>query len=388
MSVKEKIEMIVQGAIDKGTIAGANVLAVHKGQVLYQGSLGYADAEEKKPLQWDSIFRLFSMSKPVTSVATMILMEQGKIDLQDKVGKYIPEFDKMTYFDKEGNVRDCTQDLTILHLLNMTSGIPYANDYSPAGKGMAKLLDQVQREQDAGNAPNTLEICKRVANLPLAFEPGSMWEYGFSADILGGVVEAASGMRYSEFLKKYIFEPLEMVDTDFYVPEEKRDRFVKMYIDHGDGKFSPIGERHIGMEGYVGPQSFESGGAGLVSTMDDYSHFAQMLLNGGVYKGKRILGRKTVEMYRHNLLTPQQKEGYWDKDRGYGYGLLMRIMERPAAFGSNGSVGEFGWDGWTGPYVTVDQSEDFYMIYMMQKGNAGTTTEVRKIRNVCYGSME
>lgn len=388
MSVKEKIEMIVQGAVDNGTIAGANVLAVHKGEVLYKGSIGYADAEEKKPLAWDSIFRLFSMSKPVTSVATLILMEQGKIDLLDKVGKYIPEFDKMQYFDKDGNVKDCTQDLTILHLLNMTSGIPYANDYSPHGKAMAKFLSEVQEEQNRGEAPGTLELCRRVAQNPLGFEPGSFWEYGFSADILGGVIEAASGMKFGDFLKKYIFEPLEMVDTDFYVPAEKQGRFVKMYIDHGDGKYAPFHDRNIGMTGYNEKPSFESGGAGLVSTMEDYSHFAQMLLNEGVYKGKRILGRKTVDMYRHNLLTPQQKEGYWDKDRGYGYGLLMRIMEKPSAFGSNGSVGEFGWDGWTGPYVTVDISEQFYLIYMMQKGNAGTTTEVRKIRNVCYGSME
>lgn len=388
MDLRQKIEMVVNKAIQDGSIAGANVLAVHKGQVLFRGSLGYADAEEKKPLTEDSIFRLFSMSKPVTSVATMILMEQGKIDLLDKVGKYIPEFDKMQYFAEDGSVKDCTQDLTILNLLNMTSGIPYPDDFTPAGKEMDKLFKEIGEKQDRGEYTDTLDFCRKVAQIPLNFEPGALWQYGFSADILGGVIEVASGMKFGDFLRKYVFEPLEMVDTDFYVPEDKLHRFTKMYVDMGDGKITPFHERHLGMEGYRRQQHFQSGGAGLVSTMEDYSHFAEMLVNGGIYKGKRILGRKTVEMYRHNLLTPEQKKGYWDCFRGYGYGLLCRIMEQPAAFGSNGSVGEFGWDGWTGPYVTVDLSEEFYLIYMIQKGNAGTTTEVRKIRNICYGSMD
>ena len=212
--------------------------------------------------------------------------------------------------------------------------------------------------------------------------------YGFSADILGAVIEVVSGMKFGEFLQKELFEPLEMVDTGFYVPKEKEHRWAQYYDVTGEGKFVPHVGNHLGE--YCGEDvAFESGGAGLVSTLDDYMHFATMMVNRGEYKGKRILGRKTVEFMTENHLSQEQLAPFnWYSTVGYGYGCLMRILIDQGKAGTNSSLGEHGWDGWTGNYVTMNPKEDLVLLYFIQRCGAGMTPVVRKLRMATYAALE
>lgn len=384
------MDQIVEGAIERGFIAGANVLLLHKGQEIYSSSLGYADKENKVPMQRDTIFRMFSMSKPVTAVAVMILAERGLLDLWDNVSNYIPEFAHGKVMSEEGKIISAEREITIWHLLQMTSGITYPNEETCAGREMDKLFREIDQETGEGNHPYTLEVCRRVAAVPLVFHPGEKWMYGLSADILGGVVEVVSGRPFGQFLEEEIFRPLQMQDTGFMVPEHKRNRFAVNYKwNESRGVLEPFLDRHLGLADYSDKVHFESGGAGLVSTVEDYGRFARMLLGGGTLDGIRILGRKTVEMMTQDHLLPTQKQDYnWDSVKGYGYGCLMRVLLSGGEAGSNASPGEFGWDGWTGNYVTMDPKEEVALLYFIQRCDAGTTAEVRKLRMAAYAAIE
>ncbi len=380
---------IVCDSIEKGIIAGANVLVLKHGKERYSTSQGFADREAGMPMARDTIFRMFSMSKPVTAVAVLILAERGKLDLLDNVSQYIPEFAETKVWSEDGLVSP-KREIKIMDLMTMTSGIPYPDvDCEPA-KQMDKLFQEIKKELENGHPTDTLTYCRKIAQIPLCFHPGDGWRYGLSADILGGVVEIASGMKYGEFLKKEIFEPLEMKDTGFVVPEEKRNRFAANYKwNEGIKALEPFKENHLGLEGYGQGVAFESGGAGLVSTIDDYCHFAMMLLNGGSYNGVHILGRKTVELMSTNYLNEKQLPDYnWDSLLGYGYGCLSRVMMNPEKAGSNAGKGEFGWDGWTGNYFIVNPSEGIVFLYFIQRCDAGTTPEVRKLRMATYAALD
>ena len=208
--------------------------------------------------------------------------------------------------------------------------------------------------------------------------------------MLGAVLEVVTGKTYGEYLKKTIFEPLGMVDTDFYVPEDKQNRFMENYeYKPESGTLEPCTWQHLGLS-YMHKKkpAFESGGAGLVSTVEDYSRFVQMMMHGGSYRGVRILGRKSIEHMTTNHLTPQQLQMYdWESLRGYGYGDLMRqMMDVPASNGL-GSVGEFGWDGWLGSYVAMDPAEDLAIIYVIQKCGGNGYRDVQVLRNIIYSAL-
>ena len=213
--------------------------------------------------------------------------------------------------------------------------------------------------------------------------------YGLSADVLGAVAEVVTGKRYGDFLREEIFEPLEMADTGFYVPENKLERFAQNYIwNEEKGELEIFSDCNLG-EYYGADVSFESGGAGLVSTMEDYSHFARMLLQGGVYNGIRILGEKTVQFVHQDRLSPEQKGALlWDSNLGCGYGCLMRVLTDQGAAGTIGSQGEYGWDGWTGNYVTIDPADDMIILYFIQRGGYSSSSALRRLRNVTYGALE
>lgn len=223
-----------------------------------------------------------------------------------------------------------------------------------------------------------------IGRCPLEFQPGSNWKYGVSADILAAVVEKVSGMPYSEFLEKELFEPLEMTDTGFYVPEEKQDRLAMAYQSTKDGikeyKDNTLGIR-LSMDV---PPAYEAGGAGLVSTIDDYSKFTEMLLNKGNFQGQQILFPKTVEFMTTHRLTPQQQAGMdnWVEMNGFSYGNLMRVMTDPWKAGFAAAPGEYGWDGWLGCYFTNIPDTEMTILMMMQKKDAGTFELTRRLRNV------
>lgn len=379
---------VIMGEINAGEINGSSIRVIHNNQIVYDEMFGFANKEKGIPTKKDTIYRMFSMSKPVTAVAVMILYERGIIDLLSPVSEYLEGFKNQKVLSEDGLV-DANREVTIKDLLNMTSGIVYPDDNFEAGRLMAKLFNEIDLRHSHGNPMDTIEVCNRIGQVPLEFHPGEKWRYGASADILGAVVEVASKMKFSEFLKKEIFNPLGMVDTDFYVPKEKHHRFAANYLyDENQKKLVPFGGGFLAIYDQMSPPAFESGGAGLVSTVDDYSKFALMLANGGTYNGVRIIGRKTFEYLTSPQLTKEQAVTYnWDTQYGYSYGNLMRCMVDTAEAASNGTLGEFGWDGWTGNYFFVDPKENLVMIYMIQRGGGGNRVTRRKMRQIIYGSL-
>lgn len=384
---KETMDKLIRQEVESGAVKGAGALVLHRGKEIYCNTFGLADAERGYSMKRDTIIRLYSMSKPVTAVAAMILAERGEIDLWDPVSKYLPCFaGQKIWVDGRGEI-PAEREVTIYDLLNMTSGISYPDETTEPGRRMGALVEKLVAARIRGERVDTQAYMRGIASVPLVFQPGDRWMYGFSADVLGGVVEAASGRTFGDFLRDEIFQPLDMPDTGFYVPKEKKERFAQAYEQTENGLIPHVGA-HLG-EYYGEDVAFESGGAGLVSTLDDYAHFASMLMQGGTYNGKRILGRKTVDFMAGNHLTERQAVSLdWDSLRGYGYGCLMRVLTDVGAAGSNGSPGEFGWDGWTGNYMLIDRKEDLVFVYIMQLCDSGTTPLVRKLRMATYGALE
>ncbi len=384
----EMLSTVIQKEIDNGVINGAAIRVIHNNESIYQDELGFADKEKGLPIEINTIYRMFSMTKPVTAVATMILYERGMLNLLSPVSDYLEGFKNQKVITRDGLV-DVARPVMIQDLLNMTAGIPYPDDTFEAGKQMAALFNQVDQEYYSGKPVSTVEFCNRIGQVPLEFQPGERWRYGACADILGAVIEVVSGRNFSLFLQEEIFEPLSMDDTAFYVPSEKLDRFAKTYdFIPGKNRLETFEGPFLGLYSYLTPPAFESGGAGLVSTIKDYSRFALMLANRGTYNGKRILGHKTIEYLTSSQLTDEQMITYnWDSISGYSYGNLMRMMKDPTKAASNGSVGEFGWDGWTGNYFFVDPKEKLVMIYMVQKCGGTNPPFMRKLRSIIYGAL-
>lgn len=384
----DRLGEVLNESVQTGQIAGGNLCVIHKGMELYYAESGYADIANKKKITRDSIFRLYSMTKPVTAAAVMLLMERGVIDLLDPVSKYIPTFSDMKVATKTGDVA-ANRQVTIKDCLSMTSGLPYNCDPDPASRDAAAVFEELDKRLYSANPMTTMEIALRLGEGRLAFQPGEAWRYGLSADILGAVVEAASGVSFGAFLKNEFFEPLGMKDTDFRLDAAKRERLTKVYEATADGLVEYHGN-HLGICNHMDADvRFESGGAGLISTIDDYRHFAQMLMNKGSYNGRTYLSASTVEyMTGCQLCQHQQTMLTWDSLAGYSYGNLMRIMTNPSLAVINGSIGEYGWDGWLGPYLANMPKDDTTFLMMVQLKDAGTFTLTRKLRNVLAAAIE
>ena len=388
MDYKVMMDRVLKKEVDAGNLPGASALVLRGGKEIYYGAFGMADKEQARPMRRDTIIRLFSMTKPVTAVAVMILVERGLIDLHDPIAYYLPEFWETKVWQDGEEVALC-RPITVWDCMNMTTGIPYPGEGSEPERRMAKLFGELVNRRLAGEKVTTRDYAREIAKIPTCFQPGEKWMYGLSADILGAVVEAVSGMTYGEFLKKEIFEPLDMKDTGFFVPEEKKDRFAQIYLyDQKQGEIAPSLDCHLAV--YYGEDvAFESGGAGLVSTLDDYAHFAVMLSGDGSYNGKRILGSRTVAFMRKDALSPAQKENcYWNAVDGFGYGCLMRTLLDPVTEGVLGNEGAFGWDGWTGNFVVMDPKDQLVFLYFVQRGDFGNVQIVRKLRAVTYGALD
>ena len=351
---------------------------------------GYADIEAKKPVARDSIYRLYSMSKPITATAVMILVERGMIDLADPVCRYLPGFCGQMVAAAAGHVEKPWRDVTIQDLVNMTSGLVYDGNHLTGKQTEALFAEVIQGlDEGEGRAYGTVEIANRLGQIPLAFQPARSWCYGTSADVAGALVEVVSGMRFGDFLEKEIFTPLEMVDTGFWVPEEKQSRLVKTY-ECNEGKPSVLYTgNHLGIRNAMDRRpAFESGGAGLVSTIDDYSHFAQMLLNGGSYKGKQILSPAMVRFMTGHVLSAEQQEVFEREGmawlEGFSYGNFMRVLVNPGRSTTLGSKGEYGWDGWLGCYFANAPQDQMTILMMTQKKDSGTFRMTRLLRNTIY----
>lgn len=380
----EQIKNVLKTGIDEGFLAGANLMIIKNGKELFYHEDGFADREKKIPIKRNSIFRLYSMTKPITATAAMILLERGEIDLYDPVSKYLVGFKNQKVMQGDMLV-PAEREVILKDLLSMTSGLVYSGE-SLAGKSIENLFEEIKDELYHDSSMTTLEIANKIGECPLAFQPGTSWEYGTSADVLGAVVEIVSGKKFGDFLKDEIFKPLGMNDTDFWVPEEKRDRLVKTYEDNGRG-LELYTQNHLAIMQMMDKKpTFESGGAGLVSTIDDYAKFANMLLCGGTYNGIQILKPKTVKYMTTSTLNSQQQSGMdlWDTLCGHSYGNLMRVMTDCTKAGVLGSDGEYGWDGWLGAYFSNSPTDNLTFLFMMQKTNSGTTSLTRKLRNIIF----
>lgn len=378
-----QIKKVLRAGIDNNELAGANLMIIKDGNEILYHEDGYADKEEKLPVRRDSIFRLYSMSKPVTAAAVMILFERGEIDLYDPVSKFLPGF-KNQMVAAGGELVPAQREVNIKDLLSMTSGLVYAGS-DRAGQDTEALFRELD-DRLLGDSPmSTLEAMNKLGKCALAFQPGSAWQYGTSADVLGAVVEVVSGLSYGEFLDKEFFKPLGMQDTAFWVPEEKRDRLVKTYARNEKGELVPFYQDHLGVIHKMDRiPAFESGGAGLVSTIDDYAKFAGMLMNEGRLGDVRILRPRTVNYLTSCTLNTEQQKNFndWVTLGGHSYGNLMRVMTDPSRAGDMGSLGEYGWDGWLGAYFCNCPRENLTFLLMMQRTDAGTTPLARRLRNV------
>jgi len=378
-----RLGQVLDESVQAGQIAGGNLSVIHKGEEIYYAESGYADIAGQKKITRDSIFRLYSMTKPVTSAAVMLLMERGVIDLLDPVSKYIPTFADMKVAAPEGDVAAFRQ-ITIKDCLSMTSGLPYNCDPDPSSRDAAFVYDELDRRLYSDNPMTTMEVALKLGQGRLAFQPGTGWRYGTSADILGAVVEVASGVRFGEFLKKEFFEPLNMKDTGFGLDASRRDRLVKVYEESADGLVEYHGN-HLGICNHMDTNIwFESGGAGLVSTIADYQYFTQMLMNKGTYQGRTYLAPATVAYMTGCRLYPHQQDMMlsWESLAGYSYSNLMRVMTQPSLAVMNVSQGEYGWDGWLGPYFTNMPKRGITFLLMVQRKDSGIFSLTRKLRNV------
>lgn len=394
--LSDNLDKILQEEIDINQAVGTYCMAFYDNELVYEGAHGKDNLENDKKLDRKSIFKMFSMTKPITAVAVNILIERGLIKREDQASKYIPEFAASSVIDANGVVSPANNTVTIEHLLTMTSGMEYPNDFTKAGLELgSKLFWPLENGYPDKMIP-TLELMKEAAKMPLLYNPGANWNYSLGADVLGAIVEIVSGQRYSDFLKENIFEPLGMVDTDFWVPADKLDRLVTMH-DKKDDKYIPWDYPFLGTFSRKYKPEFESGGAGLVSTPEDYSKFALMLLNEGTLPAKfsktgkdvKILSAETVRSFTKGALTKEQlSTANWDSMVGYNYNNIMRVLEDPDKAELKGpKVGEFGWDGWAGTYFSVDIESKVAFLYFINVTNGSRDWRMKQLKNQLYKDL-
>ena len=385
MTLHDRITDILAAAVDNRECAGVNVLLRRHGEEVLYTQAGMADIEAGRLIQRDSIFRLYSQSKPVTAAAVMLLCERGLIDLMDGVDKYLPGFRNPQVVDAKGNLTRAYRAPWIMELLGMTAGLSYP-DAAPAGQYAARVFEEAHEAIRKGGGIPTVEFMNRLGQQPLAFQPGTHWRYSTCADVLGAVVEVVSGKRFGDFLREEFFTPLEMHDTGFYVPEEKRERFVTCYVRGKDG-LTPWTGMNLACGVYDRDPAFESGGAGLVSTLEDYSHFADMMMNGGVWNGRRILSPASVKFLTTPQLSDDVRRDMWDSLSGYSYGKLCRVCVEPERVAGLALPGEYGWDGWLGTYLCNFPNEGITLLSMQNTTDTGTAGVVRKVRNAVLAAL-
>ncbi len=362
--------------IEQGKLPGAVFLVARKGKLVYSDAIGFQDKESGKPMAKDSLFRIYSMTKPIVSVAAMMLVEEGKIELTDPVSKFLPamkgmsvsaaradsEFAKVTYAQVPAD-----REMTVQDLLRHTAGLAYGEitQNAPVKEALGKAgFYKSAIDFDARDLSPAEEI-DRLSKVPLAHQPGTVWEYSHASDVLGRVVEAASGERLADFLDKRLFKPLKMSDTGFWVPQDKLGRLAQaLPTDSNSGKPNNL------IDVSAAPGN-DSGGAGGVSTAADYLRFTQMLLNGGQLDGTRVLSRSTVALMASDHLGTRIAAPVTPGELllgvpGYTFGLGFAVRQGAGVAGVPGSAGEFMWAGYAGTYFWVDPKEEIVAVYMTQ----------------------
>lgn len=367
--------------VDDGNLAGVVSALMRNGKLVHLDAHGYQSVEGQVPVTEDTIFRIFSMTKPVTSVALMMLLEEGKFSLDDAVSQYIPELANLEVAIEDGPggfpvTEPANHEMTIRELMSHTGGLTY-------GLFSRSQVDSQYMAANILDTDGTLQdMIDKLARIPLRQQPGTLWHYSVSVDVQGRLVEVLSGMTFADFLQERIFAPLGMTDTGFYVPDEKRDRFATMYMSGQNGLVAP----NDGFGGdYVAPITFPSGGGGLASTIGDYMRFTQMLANGGELNGVRLLNQASVDAMRSNQLPDGMAEipGY----PGNQFGLNFAVVTDPAR-NDGGSEGSYWWWGIGGTWFWIDPVEDLVFIGMIQNRNLGYARQLQGIsKRMVYGAI-
>ena len=362
-----RVNKMMQCYIDDGKLASGLTMLARRGETFHFEPYGVLDLDSGTPVERDTLFRIYSMTKPITSAAVMMLYEDGHFSLDDPVGKFIPELARMKVYDGMGETGmrlvDQQQPITIRHLLTHTSGLSY-------GFHQDSPIEEMYREADITPPDGTLqEMVEKLGKLPLVTQPGTKWRYSFATDVLGYLVEVISGKPFDRFLQDNILDPLGMSDTSFFAPEEKLDRLATVYGASPNGKIVPLHNPLV--DRHARPHTLFSGGGGLVSTGADYMRFCQMLLNGGVLDDHRLLAPKTVEMMRSNHLTDDLKpfavgQSNASDTKGCGFGLGFRVVMDIAQHGIIGSNGIYSWGGAASTVFWIDPEEDLVAILLTQ----------------------
>lgn len=387
--------------IQNGKLAGIQTLVARKGKVVHFKSTGLRDVENNKKIEKDTIFRIYSMTKPITSVALMQLFEQGLFQLADPVSKFLPEFKNPKVFLSGSYPHFMTspaeREITIRDLLTHTAGLTYGFHYrTNVDHAYRKVWSGPRGDNtDFSFPPLDLEnFSKSIASLPLEFSPGDKWNYSVATDICGRLVEVLSDMTLDAYFSKYIFKPLKMKDTSFYVPKNKLSRFAACY-ERTPKEYLKLQDSGDAKSGYSSMPLHLSGGGGLVSTTEDYFNFCQMLLNGGLFEGKRLLSRKTIELMTSNHLPGNQdmvtmgSEGSFSEIRykGVGFGLGFGVNIDLADTQNSGSVGSYNWGGAASTFFWVDPKEELICILMTQLMPSGYYPIRMQMQSMVYSSF-
>jgi CubicO group peptidase (beta-lactamase class C family) len=364
--------------IDKGTLPGATVMVARKGQIGWFDALGRQSPDAAAPMAHNTLFRIFSMTKPIVSVAIMTLVEDGHLLISEPVAKFIPEFANQKVGVENNGKLDLVplqRQMTVQDLLRHTSGITY--DHT----GNSLVQQQYQQSRLRSRKITNAEHAALVASLPLLCQPGAEWNYSRSTDILGRIIEVVSGKSLSAFLTERILAPLQMAETAFHTAEENAGRLAEPFAN------DPWNGDKVQLFNMLEKPVMESGGGGLVSTTMDYARFSQMLLSGGTLDGTRIIGRKTLELMASNHLGPEVGVDSPLMPAGHGFGLGFAVRTDRGIAPFPGSVGQFFWSGMAGTFFWIDPAEDLFTVFMMQ--GPGQRTHIRTLlRDLVYAAIE
>ena len=375
-----KVDDVMNELVETERLAGGIVMIARHGKVVHFKPYGLADRETKRPMTTDAIMRFYSMSKAITSAGIMILAGEKKLSLNDPVSKFIPSFANLKVDTGDGLVA-LKRPLNVADLLRHTSGFSY-------GGSRREKANEAHKKADPTNYEITLEeMANRLADVPLAFHPGEDWIYGVSIDVLGRIIEVASGQKLDQFLQTRIFDPLDMRDTGFYVPQEKHNRFAQVYNSDGKGKLT-IGDNSEGRD-FTKPRVFLSGGGGLVSTARDYMRFLLMIQQGGTLGDARILRRQSVHLMTTSQLPEAVPHIYFgDQQRvGVGFGFGFSVREKMSDWDPAGRVGEYGWGGAASTHYWVSPEDDLAVITLEQTWPYSFMTEFA-VKGLIYDAIE
>lgn len=371
----ERLSALSEKYVQEGRVSGIVNLVLRNGKVVHYEAAGQRGSDNDAAMEVDDLFRIYSMTKPVTSVAAMQLYEQGKFQLSDPVTKFVPELKDLKVLNDDGQFEPVTQVMTMHQLLMHTAGMSYGFN------ARVDLVDQMYVQADLSSATDLDEFVVKLAKLPLRSQPGERYHYSVAVDVTGLVVERISGQRLDKYIQEHILAPLEMNDTFFEVPESERDRFAQNHfinpktgaLVNSDYAPAPYGYRKgVALSDFFDVTLF-AGGAGLVSTAMDYARFAEMLRRGGELNGVRILGPKTVKFMTRNHLSEESMHAAWEQTPtadigrpGFGFGLGLGVVTDSAAIGVLGSDGEYNWGGAAGTIFWVDPVEELVVVSMIQ----------------------